>query len=153
MRILLVFLLFPVLVPAGEVLTLRWNELQGAVANKQATVTLTDNREVKGIISSVTDDAIVMERAATGRVGRGSVREIRVRQSKGPRRAIGAAAAGAGAAFGLLPWAISDSRVNVSDGARIASWAGITAGATIAGYFIGRHFDTKETVIRISSTK
>ena len=135
---------------AGESLTLRWNELQAAVANRQATVVLTDNRQFKGAISSVTDDALLMEQAPSGRIARQSIREIRVQRVKGPRRAIFTAGAGAGAALATLPWAISDSRVNVSDGARIAQWSGITAGAAIAGYLIGHRLDSKETIIRVS---
>lgn len=135
---------------AEEALTLRWNELQAAVANRQATVVLTDSRQLKGAISSVTDDAILMDRAPSGRIARQAIREIRVQRIKGPRRAIFTAGMGAGVALATLPWAISDSRVNVSDGARIAQWSGITAAATVAGYFIGRRLDSKETVIRIS---
>lgn len=133
----------------GETLTLRWNELQGAVAQREATVVTTDNKQFKGVITSVTEEAVMMERAPGGRVDRAAIREVRVRQVKGPRRAIFTAGAGAGAGLGLLPWAISDSRMNVSDSSRVAQWAGITAGATVAGYFIGRQLDTKETVIRI----
>jgi len=135
---------------AGEALTLRWNELQAAVTNRQATVVLTDNRQFRGAISSVTDDALLMERAPSGRIARQTIREIRVQRIKGPRRGIFTAGIGAGVALATFPWAISDSRVNVSDGARIAQWSGITAAATIAGYFIGRRMDTKETIIRIT---
>lgn len=135
---------------AEQAVTLRWNELHGAIANRHATVLLTDNRQIKGTVTSVTDDAILMQQAPSGRVARSSVREIRIKQTKGPRRAIFTAAAGAGAALGTLPWAISDSRSNISDGARIAQWSGITAAATVAGYFIGRRLDTRETTIRIA---
>jgi hypothetical protein len=135
---------------AEQTVTLRWNELQGAIANRQATVLLSDNRQIRGVASSVTEEAILMEQAPSGRIARATVREIRVRQTKGPRRAIFTAAAGAGAALGTLPWAISDSRVNVSDGARIAQWSGITAAATVAGYLIGNRLDTRETIIRIA---
>lgn len=144
---LLLLLLLPC--AFGETLTLKWNELQGAVRQREATVVTTDNKQFKGVITSVSEDAVLMERAPGGRVERAAIREVRVRQVKGPRRAIFSAGAGAGAAIGLLPWAISDSRVNVSDGKRIAQWGGITAAATLAGYFIGRQMDTKETVIRI----
>ncbi|MBL8220829.1 MAG: hypothetical protein JNL62_16475 [Bryobacterales bacterium] len=147
---LLSFLLLHSVALAGESLTLRWNELQAAVANRQATVVLTDNRQYKGAISSVTDEALLMEQAPSGRVARQSIREIRVQKVKGPRRAIFTAGVGAGVALATLPWAISDSRVNVSDGARIAQWGGITTAATIAGYFIGRRLDAKETIIRIA---
>ena len=134
----------------GETLTLKWNELQGAVAQREVTVLTTDNKQFKGVITSVSEDGVNMERAPGGRVDRAAIREVRVRQVKGPRRAILTAAAGGGAGLGLLPWAISESRVNVSDSKRIAQWAGITAAATAAGYFIGRQLDTKETVIRIA---
>ena len=147
---LVVFFLLPCGAFAEEVLTLRWNEIQAAVSGRLATVVLTDNRHIKGAISSVTEDALTMERAPSGRLARQSVREIRLQRVNGPRRAIFSAGVGAGVAFATLPWAISDSRVNVSDGARIAQWSGITAGAAIAGYFIGRRLDTKETVIRIA---
>jgi hypothetical protein len=146
---MIAFLLFVAGLPAfaESVVTLRWNELQGAVGQREATVITTDNRQVKGVVTSVTEDGVLL---ASGRVERRMVREIRVRQVKGPRRAIFAAGAGAGTALALLPWAISDSRVNVSDSARITQWGAITAGAAVAGYFVGRHLDKKETVIRIA---
>lgn len=148
--LLLSLLVFHAVAFAEQAISLRWNELQGAVANRQATVLLTDNRQIKGTVSSVADDAILMDRAPSGRIARNTIREIRVQRIKGPRRAIFTAGMGAGVALATLPWAISDSRVNVSDGARIAQWSGITAAATVAGYFIGRRLDTKETIIRIS---
>ncbi|MBL8173784.1 MAG: hypothetical protein JNK48_03895 [Bryobacterales bacterium] len=154
MRTVLFMLLLlkgPVL--AEETITLRWNELNGALANRTATVTLTDDRRFTGVVRSVNAEALAMDRVPSGRIERSAIREIRVRRIKGPRRAIFAAGIGAGTAFATLPWAISDSRINVSDGARIAQWAGIAAAATAAGYFIGRHLDGKETIIRIAAER
>ena len=84
---MIAFLLLVAALPAfaASAVTLRWNELQGAVGQREATVITTDNRQVKGVVTSVTEDAVVL---ANERVERRLVREIRVRQVKGPRRAI-----------------------------------------------------------------
>lgn len=148
--VLLCVLSASALVQAENVLTLQWSELAGAVGHREATVLLANNQRVKGVVTAVEADALVLP---SGRLGRESIRELRVKRVKGPRRAIGAAGAGAGAALGTLPWAISDSRVNVSDGTRVAQWAGITAVAAVAGYFIGRQLDTRVTVIRIEQAE
>ncbi len=52
--------------------------------------------------------------------------------------------------FGSLPWAISESRTNVSDNKRIGQWIAIAIGATAGDYLIGRFIDTKETVITVA---
>ena len=83
-------------------------------------------------------------------IPRVEVDEIRIRATKGPGRLIGAAGLGTAAGLSSIGWAISDSRINVDDSTRITQWVGITAGATVGGYFIGRLIDTRQTIIRIA---
>jgi len=159
MKTLVLAVLLAPLLPAADVINLKWNELSSAVVDRPATVILASDVQLQGRITGVDADALQMliEKAPRGSAysrGQSSipgrdVREIRLRSVKGYGRLIGAAGAGAGVALGTLNWAISDSRINVSDGARIAQWAGITAGAVVGGYLIGRLADRRETHIRV----
>jgi len=58
-------------------------------------------------------------------------------------RAFGAFAGGAGAFVGYIPFALSDSRIGVSDTQRLVEWSAITAGSAYLGYWIGRKFDRR----------
>jgi hypothetical protein len=143
-----------------EVLTLKWSELSPTVANREVTVLVPGNVRVRGTVTEVQPDALVMTIRKTSdkkaypkgeaSIPRAEVHEIRIKQVRGPARLIGAAGAGTAAALGSFGWSISDSRVNVSDATRGAQWAAITAGATVGGYLIGRLIDTKETIIKVA---
>lgn len=150
----------PTALARTEVVTVRWDELSGTVANRTVTVVLSGGGRLTGVISQVRQDDLLMAIDKSSDHGhyppgempvpRREITEIRLKRRKGPGRLIGAGGAGAATALGALPWAISDARVNVSDGARIAQWAALTAGATAGGYLIGRLIDTRETVIRLA---
>jgi hypothetical protein len=58
-------------------------------------------------------------------------------------RALGAVAGGAGAFVLYLPFAMSDSRIGVSDTQRVLEHSAITAGAAYLGYLIGRRLDRR----------
>jgi hypothetical protein len=58
-------------------------------------------------------------------------------------RAFGAFAGGAGGFFGYMPFALSDSRIGVSDGQRLAEWSAVTAGSAFLGYWIGKKLDRR----------
>ncbi len=143
-----------------EVLTLKWSELGAAVANREATLLLSGGVRVVGTITGVREDTLIVSIRKSSEkktyspgeasIPRKEVSEIRLKRVKGPARLIGAAGIGTAASLGSLGWAISDSRVNVSDSTRVAQWVAITAGATIGGYLVGRAIDTKETIIRIA---
>ncbi len=160
MRVL-VFVFAVAQILAGQDLrSLSWTKLGDAVAGQQVTLVLSSGIRLKGAIDRVLDDSLAMSIHSTSNrrlyppgqasVPRKDVSEVRIKRGKGPSRAIFTAGFGAGGALGLLPWAISEDRVNVSDSSRIASWGAITGGLTVAGYFVGRKFDTRETVITIS---
>jgi hypothetical protein len=83
-------------------------------------------------------------------IPRGSISEVRLKRVKGLGRLIGAAGAGTAAGLGSLPWALSESRINVKDSTRGAQWLGLTAAAAVGGYFLGRLIDTKKTIIRVA---
>lgn len=144
-------------------LTLRWNELAAATASQKVTVALTTGVRVKGNILEVGQDTLRMAIQASSdqaafppgehAIPRKSVGEIRIKRIAGPGRLIGAGGIGAAASLGSLKWAISDSRVNVSDSRRVGQWVAITAGGVAGGYLVGRLIDSKETVIRIDPAK
>jgi hypothetical protein len=58
-------------------------------------------------------------------------------------RAFGAIVGGASAFVGYVPFALSDSRIGVSDTQRLVEWSAITAGTAYLGYLIGRKFDRR----------
>ncbi len=143
-----------------KVLTLQWNEVGAAVRSQMVTVELTRHNRLKGTIIEVGQDAIRIDIQSSSdkkafppgeaSVPRKEVGEIRIKRVKGVGRLIGAAGIGTAASLGSLPWAISDSRANVSDGKRIAQWVAITGAAVAGGYWLGRLIDTKVTVIKIA---
>jgi hypothetical protein len=143
-----------------EVLTLKWSELSPTVANREVTVLLSGNVRVRGTVTELQPNALVMTIRKTSdkktypkgdaSIARAEVHEIRIKRVRGPARLIVAAGAGTVAALGSFGWAISESRVNVSDATRGAQWAAITAGVTVGGYLIGRLIDTKETIIKVA---
>ena len=58
-------------------------------------------------------------------------------------RTFGAIVGGASAFVGYLPFAVSDSRIGVSDTQRLLEHSAITAGTAYLGYLIGRKFDRR----------
>ena len=58
-------------------------------------------------------------------------------------RTFGAIVGGASAFVGYLPFAMSDSRIGVSDTQRLLEHSAITAGTAYLGYLIGRKFDRR----------
>ena len=159
MKTFVLALLLGIPLSAADVIELKWNELSSAVVDRPATVILANDVQLRGRITAVGADALqmVIEKAprtsayspGQASIPGGEIREIRLQSLKGYGRLIGAAGAGAGVALGSLNWAISDSRVNISDGARIAQWAGVTAGVVVGGYLIGRLVDKRDTHIRV----
>jgi hypothetical protein len=143
-----------------DVLTLKWNEVEAAVANREVTVVLAGNVRLTGAVREFQPDALVMTVRKTSdrnahptgdtSIPRREVVEIRIKEVSGPGRLIVAAGAGTASGLGSLPWALSESRVNVSDQARAGQWAAITAGATVGGYLIGWMIDTKHTIIKVA---
>lgn len=58
-------------------------------------------------------------------------------------RAFGAFAGGTGGFLGYMPFALSDSRIGVSDTQRLLEWSAVTVGTAYLGYWIGKKFDRK----------
>jgi hypothetical protein len=59
-------------------------------------------------------------------------------------RTFGAIVGGATAFVGYVPFAMSDSRIGVSDTQRVLEWSAVTAGTAVVGYFIGKKFDRRQ---------
>jgi hypothetical protein len=145
---------------ATETVILRWSELSSAIGNQEVTVFLSGNVRIQGRAEQVEPDALVMTIRKTSdeqaypkgsvSIPRVSVSEVRLKRVKGLGRLIGAAGAGTAAGLGSLPWALSESRINVEDSTRGAQWLAITAAATVGGYFLGRLIDKKETIIHLA---
>jgi hypothetical protein len=59
-------------------------------------------------------------------------------------RTFGAIVGGASAFVGYVPFALSDSRIGVSDTQRVLEWSAVTAGTAVLGYFIGKTLDRRQ---------
>jgi hypothetical protein len=157
--LLLALVLLPHARCATKELVLRWDQLMEAAGNRPVTVELEGGKRFGGVIVSAGPDVMrVSVRSSSGKlasapqvelVSRKELLAIRIREIKGHGRLIAAATTGAAVSLGSLPWAISESRVNVSDAKRIGQWTAISAAGVACGYAIGRLFDRKETVIHI----
>ena len=141
--------------------TVAWNELTPLVLRHTILIAFSSGIEVQGTALAVQPDGIVIDITKTGHpsypegeavIPRRAISVIEVsEETRGWAKPLLSAAAGAGAALAYFPHAISDSRINVSDSRRVAEWAGIAAGAAVAGYFIGKKISTTVRVIRVSS--
>lgn len=139
---------------------IRWSELANTVGAAAVTVVVKGEVRLQGTIAGVRPDTLLIDVAkssdhkayAPGQlsVPRKDVAEVRLRKIRGPYRAILASGAGVGIFFATLPWAMSESRINVSDPKRITQHAFITAAGVAAGYFAGRAADTRETILRFA---
>jgi hypothetical protein len=157
---LLALVLAPFCSARTETRTIRWSELPAAVGQETVTLVLRDGNRLQGRVAGQQPDALLFDilkssdkRAyAPGQrsIPRTEVAEVRLKQFRGPWRAIFASGAGTGMFCAALPWAISDSRINVSDGTRITQLAFITAGAVTAGYLAGRQADARQTILRFA---
>ena len=68
-------------------------------------------------------------------------------------RTIGVTAGGVLGLFAYFPYAISDSRLAVSDSRRIMESMLVVTGGAVAGYFLGKRADQEDTLIRIADRR
>jgi hypothetical protein len=134
----------------NEVLLSEWDELPPQALGKSVRIELCEGGPVKGQIDSlvVRTDGAAFQVGAT-QVTSSSISAVRLDEYKSRKgRTIGTVAGGVGGFLLVGPYAISDSRRNVSDGQRTIEWAAGIAGGAVLGWFIGRKVDRKSTVFR-----
>jgi hypothetical protein len=144
-----------------DVRLIRWNDLPSAVGQGEVVTVLRNGERLHGRVIGVQSDFLLLEVVKSSdkkalppgqrSVPQRDVLEVRRREIRGPYRALLAGGGGAGMFFATLPWAMSENRANVSDGARIAQNAAIAGAGAIAGYFAGRALDSRETVFRLET--
>ena len=145
-----------------ERIELKWSELGQAVAGRTVQMVLPDGTSLKGPVLNVTSEALEIQIKKTSNrkaypkgqfsVPRSSVSVLQMREVKGSWRAIGTAlGAGAGS---TLAWFVAQGVFHFTgEGSatpgRTGIVAGLGAGVTAAGYFLGREADKRATIITI----
>jgi hypothetical protein len=130
-------LLFGPAVAAADV-TLRWSEIASTVEGIKATVVLTNGNKVKGTVTRVQPDALLME--PNQDIPRATVAQFRIRKNRIKGRVIGTTVGIVIGGFGAAAGDVG------SAGSRVAA-ALIYAGG---GYLIGYAIDRHEIVINIA---
>jgi hypothetical protein len=133
-----------------EILLSEWDELPLRTWEKPVRIELCEGGPVKGQIDSllVRTDGVALQVGDT-QVPSSSISAVRLDEYKSRKgRAIGITGGAVGGFLLVGPYAISDSRRNVSDGQRTIEWAAGIAGGVVLGWFIGRKVDRKSTVFR-----
>jgi hypothetical protein len=132
-----------------EVLLNEWNELPPQAFGESVRIELCEGGLVKGQIDSLAQTDGVAFQVGAKQVPSSSISAVRLDEYKSRKgRTIGTVAGGVGGFLLVGPYAISDSRRNVSDGQRTIEWAAGIAGGAVLGWFIGRKVDRKSTVFR-----
>ena len=157
-RFLAVTLLAGTLHAALEPMSLRWNELSGAILNKNVNVDLKDGSRVKAVVKSVQPTGLAISVPKKGEVSipREQIARLQLVKMRARGRIIGTTI---GAVLGLstalvVAFTISFGGNSFSsstrrDSAAFAAAAGVGVGATAAGYFIGKRTDRQEILINI----
>jgi len=118
--------------------TLRWSEIASTVEGIKATVVLTNGKQVKGTVTKVQPDALLMEPSQS--VPRATVAQLRIRKNRIKGRVIGTTV---GVVIGAFGAAAADVG---SAGSRAAAALIYVGGGYLIGYAIDRH----EIVINIA---
>ena len=133
-----------------EILLSEWDELPLRTWEKPVRIQLCEGGPIKGQIDSllVRTDGVAFQVGAT-QVPSSSISAVRLDEYKSSTgRVIGTVVGGVGGLLLVGPYAISDSRINVSDTQRTIEWVAGIAGGTVLGWFIGRKVDRKSAVFR-----
>ena len=117
--------------------TLHWSEIGPSVKGVQATVVLTNDKRVKGVIADVQADSLVVDPNRV--VPRATVAQIRIRRNRIKGRVIGGSI---GIGIGLLGLLEPDA----PPGARATGFLIWSVGGLLIGYATDRH----EIVINIA---
>ncbi len=141
-----------------------WSSLPGRVEGKKVSVILADGVEIKGKAISVTPDGLLMkisktpdsERFPKGQtlVPRSLIHQVQLKELRSVLwRTIGITAGGVLGLFAYFLYAISDSRLSVSDSRRMMESMLVVTGGAVAGYFLGKRADQEDTLIRIADRR
>lgn len=150
---------------AADEIQLPWSEIAAFVDHKTVALVLPEGAMIEGKVLAVEPDALVLDikkssdpRAHPPKqssIPRSSVSVLQLKQVKGNRRWLGAAIGAGGG--GVAAWLLAEGVFHVSgEGLNpskapvvVGAVAGIVAGATAIGYFVGRGGDKRVTFIKI----
>jgi len=137
---------------APVAVSLKWNELSGAIAHRSVIVLLQDGSSVKAMVSSVEPSALTVNVSKKGQasIARDRITGLRLARMRKRGRVIGTVlgsvlgvAAGAGIAIASHPGLADGNNGGIAAGILVA------AAAPVAGYYAGRSRDRRETHITI----
>ena len=136
---------------APAAVSLKWNELSGAIAHQNVIVVLRDGSKVKGMVSSVEPSALAVNVCRKGQtsIARDQIRRLRLVRMRKRGRVLGTVFGSAlGAAAGA---GIAASHPGLADGHNggIAAGMLVAVAAPVAGYYAGKSRDRQETHITI----
>jgi hypothetical protein len=132
--------------------SLKWNELGGAIADQNVIVVLRDGTRVKGMVISVEQAALAVSVSRKGQraIARDQIRGLRLVRMRKRDRVLGTvlgsalgAAAGGGIAIASHPGLADGHNGGIAAGILVA------AAAPVAGYYAGKSRDRQETHITI----
>lgn len=156
-RFLAVTLLAGTLHAAMEPMSLRSNELSGAILNKNVIVDLKDGWRVKAIVKSVQPSGLAISVPKEGEVSisREQIARLQLVKMRARGRIIGTTI---GALLGLSTGLLVASTISFGgnsfsssthrDSAAFAAGAGLGVGAIAAGHLIGKRTDRQEILIK-----
>lgn len=137
---------------APAAVSLKWNELSGAIAHQSVIVVLRDGSKVKGRVSSVEPSALAVSVCRKGQtsIARDQIRRLRLVRMRKRGRVFGTvlgsalgATAGAGIAIASHPGLADGHNGGIAAGILVA------LAAPVAGYYAGKRRDRQETHITI----
>ena len=151
------------LAASQEEIQLPWSQIESHVHGQKVGLVLPDGVRIEGKVLSVDADALILDvksssepraqRKGASSIPRSAVSVLQLKQIKGNSRWIGAAIGAGGGGVG--GWLLAEGVFHVSgEGLQsaptvVTSVAGLVAGATAIGYFVGRQRDQHVTFIKI----
>jgi hypothetical protein len=136
-------------------LEMKWNELAPMIGTHRVGLILTDGLIVKGEVVAVREDSILLDVSSpvkgytkgNGSVPRASLAMIDLERRRGAWGRTMGTVLGALGGMGLGGYVAAKKADGVGTG--IGVFVGIAAGASVAGYYIGRNLDKRVTHIKV----
>jgi hypothetical protein len=148
-RLAVVTVLAGILRAAPAPMNLKWNELAGAILNRNVIMDLKDGSSVKAVVSSVQPSGLAVQVSSNSHrvykkgeamIPREQIASLRLLTMRKRGRIIGTS-------LGIGVGLVAGSMVGIA-GSNYGA-VGVMVGTPVAGYFIGRKKDRQETLIRI----
>ena len=148
--------------PQGPVEAVTWDELESTVQGHRVSIALPNGVEVEGTAVTVRPEGLALEITQSsdqlsypegpGAIDRDLISTVRIQEeTRGWANPVLATVAGVGAGLPFIEIILLEERRDQVP-RRTAEYVGITAGAAVGGYFIGKAVSDTERVIRVIDT-